>query len=178
MLTKFEVQNFKSFKDSFVFDLSETKNYEFNSECLSNGVVNKALIYGANGCGKSNLGFAIFDLVSHLTDKQFNPESYKNYLSAESNETRAEFKYFFKINGLNIEYSYGKIAVGYVIYENLKIDGVEVVTYIFGQPIKIKLKGAETLNKHLGDSRISGIKYIKNNAILKKIKLMKLSRLF
>ena len=64
MLKKFEVTNFKNFKDTLSFDLSNTKMYEFNVECVSKGVVNKSLVYGYNGIGKSNLGFAIFDLIS------------------------------------------------------------------------------------------------------------------
>jgi len=170
MLTKFEVQNFKSFKDSFVFDLSETKNYEFNSKCLSNGIVNKALIYGANGCGKSNLGFAIFDLVSHLTDKQFNPENYRNYLNAESEEVAARFVYSFRFDESVLEYSYGKIAFGSIAWERLTINGDDIVIYHYGEPIQINLKGTETLNTDLSGSKISAIKYIKNNAVLKKNK--------
>jgi AAA15 family ATPase/GTPase len=76
MLTRFEVKNFKNFKDNFVLDFTKTKNYNFNPECVKDGVVNKAIIYGPNGIGKSNLGFAIFDIVSHLTDKNRNLEFY------------------------------------------------------------------------------------------------------
>ena len=71
MLTKVEITNFKNFNEIFIFDLSDTKNFEFNRESVRNGIINKALIYGQNGCGKSNLGFAIFDMVSHLTDNFF-----------------------------------------------------------------------------------------------------------
>ncbi len=68
MLKRFEVTNFKNFKEKFVFDLSDTKNYSFNEECVENGIVKTGLIYGANGCGKSNLGYAIMDIKTHLSD--------------------------------------------------------------------------------------------------------------
>ena len=82
MLKKIEITNFKNFNEKFTFDLSDTNNFEFNKECIQNGIVNTGVIYGHNGCGKSNLGLAIFDLVSHLTDKNFAHKKYNNYLSA------------------------------------------------------------------------------------------------
>lgn len=170
MLIKFEVQNFKNFNENFVFDLSETKDYQFNPECIKNGLVNKALIYGINGCGKSNLGFAIFDFISHLTDKEFSENFYKNYLNAESNNKMAEFKFSFKFNDSVLEYSYGKIAIDYLIYEELNINGVKVIDYLYGKPLVTNLKGTETLNTDLSESKISAIKYIRNNAVLEKNK--------
>jgi len=53
MLTKIEITNFKSFNEKFTFDLSNTNDFKFNEECIRNAIVNKALIYGQNGCGKS-----------------------------------------------------------------------------------------------------------------------------
>lgn len=55
MLRKFSVENFKNFQGKFVFDLSKPGNYAFNTDCIRNGVVDKAAIYGINGIGKSNL---------------------------------------------------------------------------------------------------------------------------
>jgi AAA15 family ATPase/GTPase len=168
MLTKFEVQNFKNFKENFIFDLSATK-YEFNPECIDNGVVKKGLIYGANGGGKSNLGFAIFDLVSHLTDKEFDHDHYnRNYLNAESKDELARFKYIFTFDSSVIEYSYGKKSTNLTAYETLKINEKEVVKYTRGKPLSIKLKGTETLNPDLGGSKLSALKYIKSNAVLDK----------
>lgn len=48
MLKRFEVTNFKGFKDTLLFDLS-ARDYAFNSEIVKNGLVNKAIIYGKNG---------------------------------------------------------------------------------------------------------------------------------
>ena len=54
MLTKFEVIHFKNFGEKLVLDLTQSKSYEFNKECIVNGVINKAILYGHNGVGKSN----------------------------------------------------------------------------------------------------------------------------
>ena len=68
MLKRFEVENFKGFNDKIVFDLT-AREYSFNPLLVNNGIVNKAIIYGKNGIGKSSLGIALFDIVRHLTDK-------------------------------------------------------------------------------------------------------------
>ena len=68
MLSYFSVTNFKNFKDEYVFDLSEVRDFQFNPEGVENGVVKKAIIYGYNGIGKSNLALAIFDVVLHVSD--------------------------------------------------------------------------------------------------------------
>ncbi len=167
MLKRFEVENFKNFKDKFVFDLSETKNYEFNPECVQDGLVSKALIYGVNGCGKSNLGLAIFDLTTHLTDKQVNPQLYTNYLNAASAGKTAKFRFIFQFNQVEVDYSYEKTAVDEIVTEQLNINGVEVVRYVIGEPLQVHLKGAESLKTDLRDSKISSvIKYITLNTVL------------
>ncbi|MEQ1665477.1 MAG: AAA family ATPase [Bdellovibrionales bacterium] len=167
MLKRFEVQNFKNFKDKFVFDLSETKNYEFNPESIQNGLVNKALIYGVNASGKSNLGLAIFDLTSHLKDATLMPEWYENYLNADSRAEVAQFKYVFQFDGVIVEYDYEKKAVDKITHESLKINGVDVIQYNIGAPLITKLKGTEALKTDLSESKISSvIKYIAFNSAL------------
>ena len=61
MLSKFEVSGFKGFNENMVFDLSDVKNYNFNTESIKDNTVNKSIIYGQNGTGKTNLGLAILD---------------------------------------------------------------------------------------------------------------------
>lgn len=70
MLQKFSVENFKGFKEKITLDIGSPNNYNFNSELIEKGCVTKGIIYGINSCGKSNLGLAIFDLITHLTEKE------------------------------------------------------------------------------------------------------------
>lgn len=166
MLKRFEVENFKSFRKRAVLDLSDTKNYEFNRECIKNGLVNKGMIYGKNGCGKSNLGLAIFDLVAHLTDKLVPPNLYGNYLHAELPQETAKFKYVFNFDSSIVEYRYEKKDLRLVTSETLIINEVEVVSYKLGSPLITTLMGAESLKTDLSESKISALKYIRSNAVL------------
>ncbi len=81
MLAKFSVSNFKGFNKELVLNLQDTNGYVFHPECIKNGIVNNALVYGYNGTGKSNLGLAIFDIIGHLTDKQKKESFYTFYLN-------------------------------------------------------------------------------------------------
>ena len=167
MLKRFEVQNFKNFKDKFVLDLSETKSYEFNPECVQNGLVNKALIYGVNASGKSNLGLAIYDLTYHLKEAGHMHKWYENYLNADSQEEVAQFKFVFQFDGVEVEYDYEKQTVDKITRESLKINGVEVIQYAIGKPLITKLKGTEALKTDLSDTKITSvIKYIAFNSVL------------
>lgn len=67
---KVSVTNFKNFENKLTFVLDNPANYGFNTEVVRDGVKTKGLIYGINGSGKTNLGFALFDIIIHLTDKE------------------------------------------------------------------------------------------------------------
>ena len=168
MLTRFEVKGFKNFKDNFVLDFTKTKNYDFNKECVKDGIVNKAIIYGPNGVGKSNLGFAIFNIVAHLTDKEKNKSLYAHFLNAESKIGFAEFSYSFVFDGIPLNYKYGKTALEELTFEELKINDKIVVSFDRNndKEATILLEGTETLKKDLGQEKISVIKYISSNSVL------------
>ena len=115
MLKRFEVENFKGFKDRLVFDLT-AREYEFNKNLVVNGIVNKGIVYGKNGIGKSNLGIALFDIVLHLTDKERMPLQYlSNYLNLDSMKQYAEFKYCFVFDDDEVVYEYKKRDPFYLI---------------------------------------------------------------
>jgi AAA15 family ATPase/GTPase len=168
MLYKLSVKNFKGFKDWLTLDLSKVKNYEFNPECIQNYTINKGIIYGHNGVGKSNLGLAVMDIVQHLTDKNKKSELYENYLNGDSSEDVAEFFYCFKFNDSILKYKYGKRDIENIVYEDLEINGTKIVSYnrLRNQSLEINLKGTETLNKDINQIKISVLKYIKSNAVL------------
>ena len=93
MLRRFEVENYRCFSEKLVFDLT-SRDYSFNQNLVYNGIVNKAIIYGKNGIGKSVLGFALFDIISHLTDNKCLQK--KNYRNLEHLDQPVVFRYFFK----------------------------------------------------------------------------------
>ena len=66
MLAKFKVKGYKGFENEIILDLEKHNDYQFNKEMIKNNLINKAVIYGSNGSGKTNLGIAIFDLTFHL----------------------------------------------------------------------------------------------------------------
>lgn len=167
MLTRFEVSHFKSFNEKFVFDLSKPSDYQFNPEGIKNGIINKAIIYGANGCGKSNLGLAIFDISSHLSNNEFKGELYQNYLNAESAAEIADFSYFFHVANQEVIYSYGKSDIDNLVYETLTISGTKVleIDRRKNNVAYIQLEGAENLHTDMGESNISLINYVKNNTV-------------
>lgn len=128
MLAKFEVENFKSFKDKLVFELDKTKNYEFNPQYIKNGISTKNLIYGMNGSGKSNLGLAVFDIIKHVTTKNFPNTLYaKNYVCAYSPEKPVKFAYTFKFDTNELVYKYTKKNYETLVYEEVIINGETVI---------------------------------------------------
>ena len=45
MLKKFEIKNFKNFKEKIVVDFGKVGGYQFNPECISHDTLGKMLIY-------------------------------------------------------------------------------------------------------------------------------------
>lgn len=166
MLKKFEVENFKGFKDNLIFDLS-AREHTFNSHLIKNGIVNKALVYGKNGTGKSNLGIALFDIVIHLTDKEKLHNRYlQNYRNYNSLKTYSKFVYTFMFENKEVVYEYKKTNPFSLVSELLKING-EIVLYF--DYIK---KESNIINKNmfgdlnfdvLVDNKLSVIKFIYSN---------------
>ena len=65
MLKRFEVENFKGFKDNIVLDFS-ARDYAFNKPLVVNGIVNKAIVYGKNGIGNcAELSVAVEETYMH-----------------------------------------------------------------------------------------------------------------
>lgn len=168
MLRKFKVSNFKSFENDFELDLTDVNDYQFNKDCIKNGAVNNAIIYGRNGVGKSNLAFAIFDIIEHLTDKQRNEHLYLNYLNVNSKSKVATFYYEFLINNKVLVYEYKKSDYTKIVYERFLIDGKEFAFFDRTKDTHaiIHFKGAETLKTTIDNAELSVLKYVKNNTEL------------
>ena len=170
MLTRFSVSNFKGFDKEFVFDLKETNGYTFNNDSIKNGVVNNAIVYGPNGVGKSNLGFAIFDIVGHLTDKYKGDLHYSEYLNALNGSGVAEFHYEFQFDSCVVSYQYRKSNHETIVFERFSINGKELafIDKSISGIAEVNFKGSENLKRELTDQNISLLKYIKSNSILDK----------
>ncbi len=169
MLRKFKVSNFKCFKEDFSFDLSSPKAYTFHPECVRNGIIANAMIYGYNGCGKSNLGWAIFDIIEHLTDKMRVEFPYKHYTNAETGNPVATFEYEFFIGGKVVRYAYAKTDYKTLVSESFFIEDRELMALDRSQgntTFTCLLKGTENLNKEIKDNSLSVLKYVKNNSVL------------
>ncbi|CAI3159389.1 hypothetical protein MWMV17_MWMV17_03206 [Acinetobacter calcoaceticus] len=168
MLTKFTVHNFRKFENQIVFDF-KAANYEFNIECVKNQHIKTALIYGKNGTGKTNLAWAMYDIVAHITDNNSHSLPTNNYLNQDSDLEYATFEYDFLFEKSKVHYSYKKNSEAELISEVLKIDDIEYISRKIGSPFTCSLKGTETLNKNLDkDNKISALKYIYNNSNLDK----------
>ena len=122
MLAKFAVTNFRGFEKRIEWDLTKPRDYEFNSFAVKNGIIKNGIIYGPNGCGKSNFGLAIFDIVNHLTQKWKQQNYYDNFAFAGNQDSPVIFEYVFQFDEYNIEYSYSKNVIGLLIAEKLVVN--------------------------------------------------------
>ena len=162
------MENFKGFRDKITFDIGSPSNYGFHPEVIEGSCITKGIIYGINGCGKSNLGLAIFDVITHLTEKQKLFQSYDFYLNMSGRKSFAEFEYIFMFDGHELVYKYCKTSVDVLKEESLSIDGKEVIYYDFlARDGFTLLEGSDTLNSSIkNESPISRVKYVSSNSIL------------
>lgn len=168
MLKKFSVENFKGFRDKITLDIGSPSNYGFNSRIINNGCITKGIIYGINSCGKSNLGLAIMDIITHLTEKQKLLQSYDYYLNMSGRKSFAEFEYIFAFGEYEVIYRYRKTDINTLQDESLSINDKEVIYYDFAKKEGFTLlEGSDTLNATIkNDSPISRVKYVNSNSIL------------
>ena len=170
MLKRFSVKNFKAFEDKVTLDLSSIGNYEFNKECISNGICKTALLYGKNASGKTSLCFALFDIVEVLTDKYVCHEVYKHYKHILHQDNPTEFDYEFKFGTDEVFYKYSKSDQSSLISEELIINQKQIFSYDKNSTsqdlIAINLEGAKTLKVTSDKLTLSLCRSIKNNAIL------------
>lgn len=129
MLQKFSVEGFKNFASKIEFDLT-AGNYSFNNNVVNNNILNTAIIYGDNASGKSNLGLAVMDIMTHLTDNErYNDKYSKHYLNLESSPEFAKFEYTFNFSEHIVKYNYAKQDYEDIVYEELFIDDELIIKY-------------------------------------------------
>lgn len=168
MLKLFEVMGFKNFKDRITLDFSDVRDYKFNPACITNHLIGKMIVYGKNSIGKSNLGLAIFDIVSHLSSKNVTPNLYDYYLNVEAPTDYAEFHYIFVFGENTTDYTYRKNAKQDLIYEKLCIDNQLLYEYNYKTNAG-NLDGIRSLTPTLNLSMQdvdSILKYVISNTVL------------
>lgn len=128
MLTKFAVTNYRGFKERIELNLSNPNGYSFNSFAVKSGVVKDLMVYGQNGSGKSNLGYALFDIVNHLSQNNKPASPYSNF-SYAGNGLPVQFEYTFLFDRNLVHYKYSKNEQGVILSEELTLDS----TFVFNR---------------------------------------------
>lgn len=165
MLQHFEIENYRGFSEKLVFDLT-ARDCAFNRNLIHNGIVERAIIYGENGMGKSTLGFALFDIITHLTDNKF--LKMDNYRNLDHIDKPAKFCYVFKFGDDTINYEYEKLAQDNLCWEKVSLNGKILIDYNYfsasdeNRFVSDELKG--NLNISLPDNKLSIMKYIYRNS--------------
>jgi hypothetical protein len=108
MLIRFWVEGYRCFRDRVQIDLSDRKNYRFGKECVRGDFLDKMIILGGNGSGKTSFGYAIVDIVSTVGGfgndiGQRDPDC---FLNMDSGIDRATFHYEFAYKGSVIVLEY------------------------------------------------------------------------
>jgi len=168
VLKLFEVTGFKNFSDTIRIDFADVRDYKFNSHCVTDGLIGKAIIYGKNAVGKSNFGLALFDIVSHLSSKNVTPNLYDYYLNVAGTNDYAEFRYVFQFGKSILDYCYRKNDQQTLVYEKLLLDDELLYEYDYQKNSGITegLKNlAPTLNWVFQDTECI-LKYVVNNTVL------------
>ena len=131
MLKKFTLKNYRNFKDEITIDFENIAGYQFNTDCLADGIIGKMLIYGRNATGKTNLGRAILDIGSTI----FGGIRYTRngiFLNADSKEDTAMFQYEFRFGDIELCYKYSRLSNQELREEELTVNGKDIFNCNFG----------------------------------------------
>lgn len=125
MLRKFELKNYKNFKDNIVIDFGKVGGYHFGTDCITDNTISKVLIYGRNSTGKTNLGKALINIGITLYGYKIMSEG-GIFLNADSEEENALFVYTFKFGEDEVVYRYKRLSETELEEEELSINGMEI----------------------------------------------------
>ncbi len=139
MLSYFRVNGFRGFENDMVFDLAKTAGYRFHEEQIENGIIQRGLLFGRNGSGKSNVGHAIFDIARIASPNAPVPPSFAFSYTYGGRKEPVEFEYRFLFDKDVIRYLYKKSNPVYVFDERL---------FLNGKPIIVQKDGKSVLNEN------------------------------
>ena len=165
MLKRFEVENYKGFSKRLVWNLVAGE-YPFNEGLVKNGIVNKAIVYGKNGVGKTSLGLALFDITIHLTDKKRLDEKYLlNYKNLDHVNSPITFVYVFQFADEEVVYEYRKNDPDNLVSEKLTVNGKLMIDYDYSNSDRqfVSMEVKDGLSIKLQDNKLSVLKYIYRN---------------
>lgn len=166
MLLRFTARNYRNFRDELIFSFKTLKNYEFNKGLIRDGIIKDCLVVGENASGKTNLGYAIFDMVWHLTDKntKVTGQYYANLYNADR---PVEFEYIFQFGNSTLRYCYEKRCKYSAIREQILVNEKKILENDL-TGARVLLKGAENLDLEKWDRSVSLAKYVYANMVLDK----------
>ncbi len=144
MLKKFTLKNYKNFKDEISIDFENTAGYQFSTDCITDGIISKMLIYGRNATGKTNLGKALIDIYITM----FGGRHYIDtgiFLNADSIDKAADFSYEFRFESNELVYRYARFSNQELRDEELIIDGKTIFSCDFEND-KFDFKNLEYIN--------------------------------
>ena len=144
MLKKFTLKNYKNFKDEISIDFENTAGYQFSTDCITDGIISKMLIYGRNATGKTNLGKALIDIYITM----FGGRHYIDtgiFLNADSIDETVVFSYEFRFESNELVYRYARFSNQELRDEELIIDGKTIFSCDFEND-KFDFKNLEYIN--------------------------------
>lgn len=167
MLKKFQVENYRGFKGTLLWDLSDTRDYGFCKSLVENRIAKKSVVFGKNGSGKSSLCTAVVDITSHLLDAEKDnvPQHLYTYVGNEKNF--ASFTYVFQFGKDEVIYTYCKANLTTLLLEAIEVNGKQLLLHNFVDEKDnfIRIPGAENLRTQGLQKQLSVVKYIFNNTI-------------
>lgn len=167
MLKKFQVENYRGFKNTLLWDLSDTRDYGFRKNLIDNKIVKKSVVFGRNGSGKSSLCTAVVDITAHLLDAEKDDISQHLYTYVGNEDRFATFTYVFQFGKDEVVYTYCKANLTTLLLEAIAVNGKEILVHNFLDEKNnfIRIPGAENLRTKGLQKQLSVVKYIYNNTI-------------
>lgn len=171
MLRKFSVSGYKNFENTVTLDFTNVRDYKFNKDCIVNKLLGKVLLTGRNGSGKTNLAYALFDIVYTLTDKIHHPmqKDEGSFINGFSKSGEAQFTYEFQMKEHVIRYEYHKTAPFVLTYESMSLDDRLLFEFDYAQKTsrteRLKSIDADKLNVKKLNGTFPALRLIANNTM-------------